>query len=232
LFAGQAYGNAVGVTAAADLEDDVVVGVSSTTEDEVDRLVVDDGVTSVAAEAELESEPEPETVAELETEVELESESEPVSEVELEAEADIVSEYVVSMSIIVEDDIVELDAESVDWLFDSDEANSVEVSISIELLEDELVGNSPEDEPVELDMDDGVVVTTSAGADEDESPAEDETVELDTEDEVVVTTPGDADEEESVVATVEEEAELVVVVVIDDDGLDVADVVVVVIMDL
>jgi hypothetical protein len=226
LFAGQAYGNAVGVTAAADLEDDVVVGVSSTTEDEVDRLVVDDGVTSVAAEAELESEPEPETVAELETEVE------PVSEVELEAEADIVSEYVVNMSIIVEDDIVELDAESVDWLFDSDEANSVEVSISIELLEDELVGNSPEDEPVELDMDDGVVVTTSAGADEDESPAEDETVELDTEDEVVVTTPGDADEEESVVATVEEEAELVVVVVIDDDGLDVADVVVVVIMDL
>jgi hypothetical protein len=226
LFAGQAYGNAVGVTAAADLEDDVVVGVSSTTEDEVDRLVVDDGVTSVAAEAELESEPEPETVAELETEVELESESEPVSEVELEAEADIVSEYVVN------DDIVELDAESVDWLFDSDEANSVEVSISIELLEDELVGNSPEDEPVELDMDDGVVVTTSAGADEDESPAEDETVELDTEDEVVVTTPGDADEEESVVATVEEEAELVVVVVIDDDGLDVADVVVVVIMDL
>lgn len=196
-MAGQAYGNAVGTAAPAELEDDVVVVVSIATMEEVDTIVYDDGgCTSVTGE------------------VELETGFDRVSE-DVIADPTSEDEEVVDMSMAIEVDSEELDADAVVWLSDPDDGDDADISISIELLDDELVGISAEDEPVELDTENVVVVSISTG------PAEEELVEA-----------ASAEEVELVVGRFAEKVELENVIDIDEDELVVVVVVVVVIMAL
>lgn len=215
LLAGQAYGNAVGVGTLAELEDDVVVGTSITTIDEVDMLITidDDGVCESI-------------MAELESEVELDITEDVV------LKPFIKDEEVVDMSIIMEDDIVELDGDAVDWLAGPGE-DDVDISIIIELVEDELgdiaadddeaeeLGINVEDDVAEeLDIEIEVVDTTAAGDDEDERvvaiPAEDVelVIAIDIDEEVELDIAMDTEEVELDIAMDVEEDKLVVVVVV------------------
>jgi hypothetical protein len=142
LLAGHAYGYAVGVTAPAELEVDVVVGTSTTTAEEVSELSVVDSPKS--------------------------------------------AEYVGGMSVLMEDDIVELEDDVVDWLPNSvvDELAKM-VDVDNRLVDPGIeVGGvyAPgwEEEPVELESDTAVVESPATDEDEDDwvLPESEDMVEL------------------------------------------------------
>jgi hypothetical protein len=161
-LAGHAYGYAVGVTAPAELEADVVVGTLTTIVDEVSELSVVDSPKS--------------------------------------------AEYVGGMSVLIEDDIVELEDDVVDWpssLTVDELTDMVDVDDKLVDPEIEVEGvDAPgaEGEPVELESNTEVVESpvTDEGEDDWVLPEPEDMVRLEVVPtlDVVVTMPGGVIEDE------------------------------------